>query len=269
VPQERYCDEWAEMACELAERCDCLGGYGVELCITYARMDCADEIEAPVQSGRVTYDAHAAGRCLSASYDIARDCSLEGARWPDACDQMLTGAVPQGGYCEGDQECISPLECYDDACVALPQAGQACHPEYSCAMDLYCGSSGLCETYKPQGQSCADAYCDDDLYCDSRTDTCQPYLGTGQDCSYDTYACDDDLYCESATQTCRPYPSWGQPCADPYEDCADDLYCDSDKVCRPQGQGGARCSDSRECLSWECNGEVCEPDENDICDFSF
>ena len=100
VPLENYCDEYAQMICRAAERCDCLGGYSQEICRAYVRPDCVDEVEDPVNSGRYIYNPVEAGKCLGALERIASDCSTDGDDWPDACDRMLVGNVSAGQACD-------------------------------------------------------------------------------------------------------------------------------------------------------------------------
>ncbi|MFH2007006.1 MAG: hypothetical protein ABI333_10515 [bacterium] len=268
VPFESYCDEWVAMACEVAAACDCLDGYSEALCRTYLITDCRDEVEAPVNAGRMAFDPQAAGQCIQQQWEIAHDCDLTGADWPQACDDMLVGQVPAGQYCDSDSECLTPLECYNDSCVDLPGEGQACL-QGSCETDHFCGVDDLCHRYRAQGQPCpeGDYACDDDLYCDSRTDTCEHYLASQADCSHASWACDDDLYCSMASQVCRPYPTAGLDCDDSEGECAEDLYCDEGYVCRLQQGAGAVCAQDQECLSWDCIDNLCEPDSENICLF--
>jgi hypothetical protein len=269
VPFEQYCDEYAEMACEVARICDCLQGYSVELCQTFLRAECVDEVEQPVNDGRVRYLPDQGGQCIAGQWSVARDCRVDDDEgWPEACDQMLEGLTPAGHGCDDDGECLPGLECYGDLCAVMPGEGQPCLTG-SCAEDCFCGVDDLCHRYRAAGQPCPEGSyaCDDDLYCDARSDTCAPYLGPGGDCAHDTYACDDDLYCSVASQTCQPYPGAGQGCADSGGTCADDHYCDAAEVCRAQQGAGAPCTDDEQCLSWDCVGDLCEPDTADSCPF--
>jgi hypothetical protein len=155
VPFEQYCDEYAEMACEVARICDCLQGYSVELCQTFLRAECVDEVEQPVNDGRVRYLPDQGGQCIAGQWSVARDCRVDDDEgWPEACDQMLEGLTPAG-----------------------------------------------------------------------------------------------------------------QGCADSGGTCADDHYCDAAEVCRAQQGAGAPCTDDEQCLSWDCVGDLCEPDTADSCPF--
>ena len=207
VPQDEYCDRYTEIICEAAQRCDCLGGYSIELCHAYVRPICQDEVDDPVNAGRYLYNPVEGGRCLGAQKDIASDCSTRGDDWPESCDRVLTGNVAEGQSCDADSECIDGLECHEDRCTRLPGENQPCLGSV-CADDLFCGNDDRCHRYRGRGEPCPEGsyVCDDDLYCDNRTDTCQSYLRSGESCAHALYACDDDLFCSNASETCRPSP---------------------------------------------------------------
>ncbi len=269
VPYDRFCADYASTTCQAAQRCDCLEGIPVALCVTYMTDDCRSWVEEPVEAGRMTYDPAAAGDCLFAVGGILSDCSLGNDDWPVACDAFLVGAVAAGGYCESGSECVGGLECYEDACTLMPVEGQPCLAGYDCADDHFCGDDTLCHAERSAGQPCPEGgeACGDDLYCDSRSTTCQPWIGISGTCDHATWACDDDLYCSPSSGTCVPYPAAGQSCVDSSGECADDLYCDATGVCRHQLPSGSPCTEDDECLSWDCIDLVCEPDSDSICDF--
>ncbi len=113
-----------------------------------------------------------------------------------------------------------------------------------------------------------DWVCGEDLQCDSRSSTCQPYLAEGESCAHDPYACGDDLYCSPSSQTCRPYPGSGQSCVDSGGSCAGDLYCDeADSICKEPMPAGSNCTYGEQCLSGECTGNVCAEDTTGSCPF--
>lgn len=269
VSFERYCDEYAEMACGVAQTCDCLEGYSVELCQTFLRQECADEVEQAVNDGRVRYLPAQGGQCLAELYRVTQNCRVDdNEEYPASCDLMLEGLVPAGQGCDGDQECLPGLECFGDICTDMPGEGQPCL-QGSCKDDHFCGVDDLCHRYRAAGQPCpeGDYACDSDLYCDARSDTCAPYISRGGDCAHDNYACDSDLYCSPATQTCQSYPGSGQSCEDSGGDCTDDHYCDTGLVCQAQQGEGASCTGDEQCLSWDCVGSACEADSENSCPF--
>jgi hypothetical protein len=238
VAFENYCEEWVAFACSTAAHCDCLGVFSEEQCRSSLRPECVDDVENPVNAGAYSYDAVEAGACLHGLKKVAADCSTDGDDEPDACDRFLVGVKTQGQACEYDDECVSGLECYPESCTKMPTAGQACLEWGMCAWEYFCGPDDLCLAYLGSGQVCGDG-----LYCD------------------------DDLYCSEESQNCRPYPGQGGDCADSYGSCADDYYCSANETCSAQLPSGQACTESEECLSYDCLGGLCaEEEDDDICD---
>jgi len=270
IPFEEYCDRYAEMTCGVGQDCSCFEASELELCKTYMGMECRDEVEAPVQEGRQSFDAAEAAECLGALHAIIADCSLDGADWPSGCDDMLAGRVIEGGACVGDDDCVAGLECWGEQCIVMPGNGQSCDPDYGCSVDTYCGDDDLCHEYRASGESCTegDIACESDLYCNPTTVQCEPYVQQGSVCTQADWACDSDLYCAPASGRCEPYPSAGGPCADSGGLCGDELYCGDDQLCHPQLSGGQLCSDDEQCLSYSCPDGTCEQDDppsSDVC----
>ncbi len=239
-----YCSRFATLACTTAHRCDCLpGGASVSMCERFVVDDCEGDVDEPVNAGRMTFDAVAAGNCIASLEAIIQDCSVgDDANWPTACDSMLVAAVPEDGTCDDSEECVGNLDCRDDRCTRMPA----------------------------QGETCADGSCADDLYCRDN-DRCSPYAGLGAPCAESDVRCGDDLHCSAASETCAPYPTLGQSCADTH--CDDDLYCDEGAVCRAELPDGAACDNHRQCSSSDCVENLCKSDDddggddNDRCDF--
>ena len=235
-----YCDEYARITCNAAQRCDCLGGYTVEMCLAVMLPDCRDSVETPVNSGRMSYDAAEAGRCLSGVKSIIGDCSLEGDDYPASCDTMLVGNVPAGQECGEDGECRPGMKCRNDACAAMPGDGQPCLDGSECAGDLYCGQDTQCHSHKGRGENCAEG----------------------------SRVCGDELYCSGASQTCQPYPGSGRSCVDSYGTCAGELYCDAaDRICREPMPAGSLCAGDEQCHSGDCAGGVCAEAAEGDCPF--
>jgi hypothetical protein len=148
------------------------------------------------------------------------------------------------------------------ACASIEQ----CEPGLFCAPDGVGG--GACAT-GPEGKPCDpyDAPCDDGLFCDDDTDTCQYPHELGEDCWYEE-PCVDGLYCD-VSQGCQPEPGLGQEC-DYDVPCQDPYYCDGDSfpyTCQPDAQLGEPCTDSSlpvECAGglycvWDGAGTTCAP----------
>jgi hypothetical protein len=259
VPLEEFCGRYAETLCHAAQRCDCLSDIEATYCPTFMASQCQDDVVTPVQSGQRAYDAAAAGHCLGGLSNILGDCAVDGDHYPDSCDTMLVGLIPEGQGCESGSECAPPLECHESACTAMPGAGKPCLQEIYCATDLFCADDGTCDSPRGRGAACPEGgeACGDDLYCDSTTTTCQPPLGVGDSCAADSWACGEGLYCSEATTTCTRYPGAGGDCAASSGECADGYYCDATETCAPLKESGAACTDDAECQSDDCTSGAC------------
>jgi hypothetical protein len=270
VPLEDYCDRYAEIACDYAQRCDCLMGATVEMCRTVMHGECAAEIETPVTDGRSTYDADAGGACLNGIRSVLSTCAMNVEAYPGACDEVLVGTRPAGGSCDGDSDCLPGLECYDAACIDPPGAGEACVDGTYCPGDLFCDAGNVCHVLRGRGQPCpeGDQACADGLFCDDRTTTCEPLLGSGETCMGFGGQCADGQYCSLATGNCTPIPGDGGDCVDSNGDCADGLYCDAvGRVCRPLLADGRPCTDDAQCRSDNCTSDVCTAGGSGNCPF--
>ena len=302
IEAAQYCDRYTELACQTAVACDCLSGIGanVALCNAYVAQQCSEAVTQRVTSGAMSYDATRAGQCFAAIKTIVADCMLSDhdvlLYLASHCEDFLAGARRAGEACQDDDECLAPLVCSGEQCVALPAVGQPClagttcaDGDYCdagdvcraealaggpcgsagaiCASDLYCDSRGdTCQPYIARGGACAHsgAICGDDLYCDSRSDTCEPYIAQGGACGHATWACGDNLRCDSDSALCVPYPTVGQGCT-AHGACADGLYCDALEICRQPAGIGAPCSDDEACASDNCPDSVCAPATSGVC----
>jgi hypothetical protein len=272
VPLESYCDRWAEAACDYAQRCDCLMGATVEMCRAVMHGECAPDIETPVAEGRSTYDAEAAGACLSSLRAVLATCDMNVEAYSERCDEILVGTRPAGGSCDGDSDCLPGLECYDAACIDPPAAGEACVDGSYCPGDLFCDADDVCRAPRGRGQPCPEGgqACADDLFCDNRTTTCAALLGSGEPCMAFGGQCADGLYCSIASGNCTPIPGSGGDCGDSSGECSDGLYCDAaGRVCRPQLADGQACTDDEQCRSDNCDpgAGTCAADDSGRCEF--
>ena len=268
VGLDAYCGEYARIACDFARRCDCLMGATEEMCRMLMQGECTGEVVTPVNDGRRSYDADAAGGCLAGWRSALADCSLDGFDLPAACERMLTGTRPAGGSCDGDDDCLPALECYDAACVVPPGAGDACLDGTYCPGDLFCADDERCAAARGSGRPCpeGDLACADGLYCDNRSTTCSALGRAGDSCAHDNGSCADGTYCAFLDGVCRALPGNGEDCTQSSGACADGLYCDSaGRVCRPLAAAGQPCTEDGQCLSDTCDAGVCTTPPEDRC----
>lgn len=127
-------------------------------------------LQASVDSGRMVYDAEAAGAC----FDImgSMSCSEFGASWaddadlPPGCSDFFLGQQADGQPCAGDEECQNDY-CVGDTmdfegnttegvCGSKPGLGDDCSDDYECA-EGYCAAdqgAWICKSRQEAGAAC-------------------------------------------------------------------------------------------------------------------
>ncbi len=229
VAYEDYCLQYADTACEAAARCGCLDIYDLEMCQAFQQAECTVKVQEPCESGRRSYDSQQAALCLHQLSNEMADCTATDIALLPGCDAMLVGQVPAGARCYRDVDCASGLECFAQACVAMPAAGEPCLPAKRCARGQFCDQQQLCQLEREHGEPCpeGDRACADELYCDVRVQQCAPYLQVGESCAHKRAQCDEGL------------------------------YCDRDSICQLQNQPAAGCGNGTECSADGCPAGEC------------
>lgn len=242
--------------------CDNIGPCCTQAGRTYDASSCkalvgalAASVVGSVNSGKVKYDASAAGQCLELAKSSAGSCNFDFES--AACDQVFTGTVPEGGACDEDLECIGPpgahIDCDNEVCVVEKRgaAGDPC--TWTCTENgavTSCSGSGSAET----GARC---FTNDSLYCDSDEQVCKPQLAVGATgCGFDDDACASGAYCDS--DTCTAKVEVGGSCSGSGT-CVETAYCEQD-TCMAKKPLGAACTSSSECLDGNCDADKCVGD---------
>jgi hypothetical protein len=233
---------------------------------------------ADVESGKVTYDASAAGRCLDDVSSLSCEEFITGgsdSQYED-CSKIFTGTVAAGGSCYVDEDCVSDecdpntcdpsAACCEGTCAAVTPTvadGAACTLESYCVAGDEC-TNGTCQkapTIPPiaDGQPCdlGDVCANGDV-CEADSTgamTCQRIGKAGDACSQPSFqqTCDYGLYCDSASSTCKPLVAVGGSCASGV--CVAYATCDSTtSECVADALLGQDCS------STPCLGDAtCDP----------
>jgi hypothetical protein len=218
------CLEFAERLCADAQGC-CEQTYGeldIEGCMLTFRQDvCGPEVDA-VNAGFATFDAEAIDACVAARAEGVRICvptwaeTLELRKRIYSDCRIFDGKVPLGGACTTAAACQRPAGAATVTCV-----------------------NHVCEAIEvlPEGAPCKFpsgevSVCDAGLACDAAGlgamgqcvqavatgDTCDSSMLEGTDCGLGSY-------CDQETATCQVATN----------------------------MGGVGCSQSTECVSFECN----------------
>lgn len=231
-----------------------------------------------VASGRVTFDATAAEKCVA---NIATTNCLDD-EYDKCMSTVYKGTVAVGGPCYSDIDCVNGScnrqhgGCTAGVCIAWLALNDDCNSSAGwCGPNLDCDStSGKCiattspgELNKPCGTG---SKCQSGLHCDNITNpaspTCQAAKSTGP--CVDNSACTPDRQCSHAnltgsTGTCAPYLPYGADCS-AYPDTCIDGVCGVDHKCTNFPTIGQNCvvnGDGLVCVdSWcDSNGsQKCE-----------
>ena len=205
------------------------------------------QLEYAASQNAVSIDADAVVACL-ALWDGPCEPEYYKSSVPDICsaDKLFVGAVPSGGPCRTNAECVADHYC------RLPSKdsslGYVCLP--------YHGVGGLCD---------GRAICRPDLVCVtprfSANRYCTEKAKLGEPCA-DTL-CEGGLQCPKFTLRCEPAPSvLGSSCTSA-ADCPG-AYCSVTKQCAKKKSNGAPCLTSDECISANCDRATCALKPEDV-----
>ncbi len=236
--------------------CDSLGGccqtgnfpFNAATCKSERSAEIQDDLQRVLASGRVDYDANAAGECLAAAASVIQcgDVRLN-EESEEACANVMRGRVAPGQPCEDDTECRrgagEEVDCQfsdargDSVCVVRNAADQPPRGKTGDPCDSTCDDrdGGTCLSSAPvtrpaPGPGPAPAppptpftcFKSDNLYCAyepaTGTQSCRTTVGEGGSCEYGE-SCGAGTSCDYSVVTCTAPKPNGSP-------------CDSDSSCR-------------------------------------
>jgi hypothetical protein len=266
VSSNGFAQKFATAFCDAIGPCCMRGGFA------YTASSCTQAAEAYLDAAvseslrypGVSFNESAAGDCIAAYSAAARACTepavLDGYSSP--CHNIFKGTIAVGGHCSKDGECIQSddayVECDAGVCTNMPdefisvgdvhgKLGDTCGA--SCAHD---GGSTSC-SYVGTPASNKGCWEEDGVYCTSQS-VCATVPKLGEACP--DFSCAADTHCDPATKRCVASSATG-PCPS-YTECLHTSYCDSDtQMCIPQKANGTACNYDSECLSANCEGDVC------------
>jgi hypothetical protein len=243
VELERFFTSVANSLCEAMEGCCKLSGLTLDRAACVTRE--ADFIARVVGGGSctgATFDQTQVAACLDQTREAYAKCQ-PGVSQAPACNVVLgAGKGRPGEPCAWSPDCAQSPELHQIcASVTDPNgpAYQGCQEQrlvgegegctlYSAgkvnfvcnpALGLYCDQTFdgiVCNRYRKLGESCRDADCDDQTYCE--LEKCVPRPGAGETCvGGDVKPCRPGFRCDDGSKTCIAFKPLGEPCADRFE----------------------------------------------------
>lgn len=218
----------------------------------------ASELQA-IDMGKSKYHGDNAASCLAALAGRSCDVTSQSNRdVPDACLNITTGTLHANEACALDRECISLIcdvpacpnaccmgTCTGDTAPGRAKIGQSCENAF-CVANSFCDDVTLmCTALKASGEFCgSSAECQYELDCDP-TGKCTSLPKLGESCSG---ACrDDGTTCSATSRTCVKVALAGEACATS-GDCSPVYFCDAaTKKCAGGIALGAACTGNQRC----------------------
>jgi hypothetical protein len=248
-----------------------------------------EDLDAKVRAGTIELDLTKVPACI----DSLSRCEPEVMKrlYDDpACRAVFRGSSPLGGACSRAEDCADDARCVIDAacpghCAARVALGQPCASSSDCDDHdgpTTCDSPPDATSWMPicaartlqrkgLGEACGYGVleagdvlaCNEGLFCDYTTHSCQPILAAGSACDSDDDVCADGQFCRNGLcQALTIQRHVGDDCDDDYIEFCDlfsRLYCVNQK-CELVGDGteGAPCDPIDYSAFSDCNpGLVC------------
>jgi hypothetical protein len=269
VPVASFGSSFADAFCQIGNCCEREGyAFVASTCKTTMKAYVDAIVNEELADPGVTFDDAAAGDCIEAYRKLVTGCTDRslGDATETACQGIFRGTVPEGGACMVDAACAELpgagyVTCDTGVCThrvddfnTTPRAklGEPCSS--SCEEDgngFSCsGGGGGAGSGPPPGAGAC--YKNDGLYC-TQAHVCAAVPKIGEPCR-DGYVCETDSYCNGSV--CVASIATG-PCPG-YDECLSTSYCDdTTRTCIPQKSNGSACNGDFECVSDQCEGDVC------------
>ena len=204
-----------------------------------ALNDVARAFQQAEQGGRFRFDAAQMEECQQPRIDALNNCDADFVLGdaapidpPDACDELGTGLVVDGG------DCFFGFECADPGSDCLPaNVLDRVDPDPSEPTEVLISRPSICIAPLKDGDDCSPdpdrpaqpTTCDPGLICFTSIEgtdisqICEPPHAKDEDCN-SAGDCDVGLFC--AGQFCDDVKEEGDPC-NGSEECKDGLRCDA------------------------------------------
>jgi hypothetical protein len=220
-------------------------------------------------------------------------CKVSGA-----CPGKCSPRGAEGSGCAGNDDCQGGLTCDgiqgSKTCSKPVASGGPCGSATpGCVAGTLCvgassGSTGSCKPFPEIFSAASGAACDitktqlcqggqscqiDKLDATGASFSCTAKVASGAACKVAIPdVCPTGEFCDGVDLnakppvvdgTCKKLPAAGQPCGKPFQGsgCGQGLFCSTEGTCKAPAKNGAACTSGRDCLSGQCQGGACVPED--------
>lgn len=252
-------------------RARALAAIASALCVA-ASLACCNEPAEPADTSGVE---PAIAKAVCAAMASSCPCNSKPPLTEAECESRAVSSSLAGLLATGrelglelDEACVATLASYagQTTCLLNEAGPRWCEDVMPCSILHGTLAEGApCET----SDNGVFSDCAQSLICDRDERTCRPMCdpsppGEGQPCATSRIEiCGPDLYCYGSS--CVKPAVAGESCA--AAPCIVGTSCDG-SACVERGHVGAPCSADVDCLSNNCNLEVCAPVEAPVCTFA-
>lgn len=182
------------------------------------------------------------------------------------CDKDSTTQCDFGTFCDSQELRCTPTLAPGAACTS----GLQCGDDYTCVgLSIVRPDPGHCRRISKPGDRC-DGFCFGNLYCETKSRTCQSFPVLGEACSLFVACAGVNAICDNGI--CVPRSDVGVSCGG--QTCLPGLFCtselgDPNPTCSARRADGEPCTAPGHCESYLCSGDasqagVCLP-WSDMC----
>lgn len=229
---ENVCQKTQPQGCAWAKDCCTKSGFGYDQagCEKNALGDCEKNV-AEVKAGKMTFDPSKIDTCLAAYKQLLTQCTVGINEFYlaldqlEACGEAFRGTLQTGASCSRDAECAPSTD--PNTFVGCDEDTKKCTSSKRLQLGANCAIGDGVEDFCAAG-----------LYCDATWASAPPFPGI----------------CKTATAE-------GKKCNGfkPYNlECGAGFYCNkTTSLCTSAKSGGASCTETIECQSYECDLGKC------------
>ncbi len=177
IPAAEFCSELVELYCNARKRCCAgAEDENIDTCRNERAGPCANFIGGYATDSRNNYDPQRAAEVIAEGAALAETCDEDIVKWfatRDGIARVLRGTIPEAQGCSALNgtylACVRPLACRGGAavlgtCRPLAEEGEPCDGDLECVEPLQC-DVGACRARRANGSMCEGIYDCESLTC--------------------------------------------------------------------------------------------------------